>query len=262
METGLKGRAALVGGASRGLGRAAAEALAAEGCRLMLWSRGGDALDQTAQAIREAHGVEVHTVGADAADPEAPEAVALAAQAALGRIDVLVLNAGGPPPVDPTNTDAEGWRHALQLLAITPIQLATGLLPSMREAKWGRIVTILSSTIRQPIPNLVYSTGGRSALAAWLKTTALAVARDGVTINGVLPGRLDTARVAELDRDRAEREGRPLEEVRAAAEASIPIGRYGSPDELGSIVAFLCSERAGYVTGSFIPVDGGLIQGL
>src|SRR5438132_13902225 len=132
----------------------------------------------------------------------------------------------------------------------------------MRERRWRRIVAILSSTIRQPIPNLVYSTGGRWSLAGWMKTAAAGVARDGVTINGVLPGRLDTERVVELDRLRAQADGRSAEETRAASEASIPIGRYGRTEELGAAVAFLCSQQASYVTGAFGPVDGGLIQAL
>lgn len=261
MELGLHGRAVVVGGASRGLGRAVAMALAVEGCRLMLWSRGGERLEETAREVRAARrGAQVHTIGADASDPDAPQAVADATLEALGRADVLVLNAGGPPPVDSSNTDPEEWRRSLQLLAITPIELATRLLPGMRAAGWGRIVGILSSTIRQPVPNLVYSTAGRSALAAWMKTTAAAVAGEGVTINGVLPGRLDTDRVKELDRALAEGEGGTYEQVRARSEGSIPAGRYGDPAELAAVVTFLCSERASYVTGAFLPVDGGLIQ--
>ena len=262
MEMGLRGRGALVGGASRGLGRACAEELAALGCRLVLWARGAEALNAAADDLRDRYDAEVHTAAADAADPDAPASLVHQAQQALGRVDILVLNQGGPPPVDPMATDPEGWRVAFQSLAVTPIAIATAVLPAMREQRWGRIVAILSSTIRQPIPNLVYSTGGRLALAGWMKTAAVAVAKDGVTINGVLPGRLDTERVAELDAGRAQADRRTAEEVRAASEASIPVGRYGRPEELASVVAFLCSDRAGYVTGAFVPVDGGLLQTL
>src|SRR5207245_1573534 len=187
-------------------------------------------------------------------DPSAGPRVAEAAREALGRVDIAVLNAGGPPPVDPARTEPDGWRAAFQLLAITPIALASALLPDMRASGWGRIVAILSSGVRQPIPTLVYSNGARSALAAWLKTTAPAVAPEGVTINGVLPGRIDTDRVAELDRIRAEAEGRSYKEARAASEATIPMGRYGRPEELGALVAYLCSDRASYQTGTLIPV--------
>jgi 3-oxoacyl-[acyl-carrier protein] reductase len=184
------------------------------------------------------------------------------AAARLGGVDIVVLNAGGPPIVDPTATDPEGWSRALQLLAITPVELASRLLPGMRERGWGRVVAILSSGIRQPIAELVYSNAGRSVLAAWLKTTARAVAAEGVTLNGVMPGRIETPRIRELDGGRAQREGRSEDEVRAAHIASIPAGRYGRPEELGTLVAFLASERASYITGQLVAVDGGLIAGL
>lgn len=261
MDLGLRGRTAVVGGATSGLGRASAEALAAEGCDLLIWSRRADALATTADELRSAHAVRVEQVVADATDPEAAATVAQAA-VAFGPIDILVSNAGGPPTVDPTATDAAGWQRAFQLLAATPIELATRLLPGMRERGSGRIVAILSSGVRQPIPELVYSNAGRSALAAWLKTTARAVAAEGVTVNGVMPGRIATPRIHELDSGRAEREGSTEDAVRAAHLATIPAGRYGQPEELATLVAFLASDRATYITGQLIAVDGGLIAGL
>ena len=200
-------------------------------------------------------------MSADAGSPDGAATVADAA-ARLGEVDIIVLNAGGPPTVDPTATDPEGWSRALQLLAITPVELASRLLPGMRERGWGRVVAILSSGVRQPIADLVYSNAGRSVLAAWLKTTARAVAAEGVTLNGVMPGRIETPRIRQLDGGRAEREGRTEDEVRAAHIASIPAGRYGRPEELGALVAFLASDRATYITGQLVAVDGGLIAGL
>jgi 3-oxoacyl-[acyl-carrier protein] reductase len=261
MDLGLRGRRAVVGGATSGLGRASADALAAEGCELLIWSRSEERLAATAAELRDAHGARVDHVAADAADPSAAAIVAEAARS-LGPIDILVLNAGGPPTVDPAATEREGWERAFQLLATTPIGLATLLLPAMRERGWGRVVGILSSSVRQPVPDLVYSTAGRSALAAWLKTAARAVASDGVTVNGVMPGRIATQRVHELDSGRAEREGTTEDEVRAGHLATIPAGRYGKPEELGALVAFLASERASYMTGQLVAVDGGLIAGL
>jgi len=261
MDFGLRGRNAVVGGATSGLGRASAEALAAEGTNLLIWSRDEVRLAATAGELREAHGVRVAHVSADALSPEAAETIVAAAEA-FGQIDVVVLNAGGPPPVDATATDREAWQRAFQLLAATPIEVATRLLPGMRERRWGRVVAILSSGVRQPIGDLVYSNGGRSVLAAWLKTTARAIAVEGVTLNGVMPGRLATPRIHELDSGRAEREGTSEDEVRAMHIGTIPAGRYGRPEELGVLVAFLASERASYITGQMIAVDGGLIAGL
>jgi 3-oxoacyl-[acyl-carrier protein] reductase len=257
MDLGLAGRTAVVGGATSGLGRASAEALAAEGCNLLLWSRRADALDTAARELRAAHGIRVAHVAADATDPAAAATVAAAA-ADFAPIDILVSNAGGPPTTDPTATDPEGWQRAFQLLAATPIELATRLLPGMRERGWGRVVAILSSGVRQPIPDLVYSNAGRSALAAWLKTAARTVASHGVTVNGVMPGRIATPRIHELDSGRAARESTSEEAVRASHIATIPAGRYGEPEELGALVAFLASVQAAYITGVAINFDGGL----
>lgn len=259
MDLGIAGRTALVGGASSGLGAAVADALASEGCRLLIWSRGGDALDEAATRLRERHGADVSVVAADAADPGAARTVVAAADA-LGGVDIVILNAGGPATVDPLETDPDAWHRSFQLLAVTHIGIASALIRGMRERRWGRIVALMSSVVREPIPALVYSTAGRSALAGWMKTAAGASAADGVTINGILTGRFATPRIEVIDRDRAQREGRSLEEVRAEAIRGIPAGRYGDPAELAAMVAFLCSDPARYVTGTFIPVDGGMLR--
>jgi 3-oxoacyl-[acyl-carrier protein] reductase len=262
MDLGLTGRTALIGGASAGLGRACAERLAAEGCRLAMWSRGGEKLERAAEEIRRAHPVEVTTIAGDAADPVTAARVAEEAERALGHVDIVVLNAGGPPTSEATSTDPREWRRSFQLLAITPIELTTLLLPGMRARQWGRVVAILSSSIRQPAADLSYSNACRSALAAWLKTISFEVIADGVTVNGVLPGRLDTARVAELDHHRAAKAGVTVEEIRGQLQRGIPAGRYGDPDELGAYAAWLCSEPARYQTGTFVAIDGGSMRGL
>ncbi len=261
MDLGLRGRIAVVGGATSGLGRASADALAAEGCDLVIWSRDEPRLTRTADELRGTHGIRVAHVAADATTAGAAGTVADAALA-FGPIDIIVSNAGGPPTTDPTATDREAWMRAFELLAATPIELVTRLLPGMRERRWGRVVAILSSGVRQPIGDLVYSTGGRSVLAAWLKTTARAIAAEGVTLNGVMPGRLATPRIHELDSGRAERDGTSEEAVRAMHIGTIPAGRYGRPEELGALVAFLASDHASYITGQMVAVDGGLIAGL
>jgi 3-oxoacyl-[acyl-carrier protein] reductase len=261
MDLGIRGRRALVGGASSGLGLAIAERLATEGCSLAITSRRGDALRDIAADLGRRHGVPVTGLEADFTDPGAAASLAGRVVDALGGVDILVLNAGGPPTVDVTATDADGWQRALQLLVLTPIELATRLLPAMRAQGWGRIVAVGSYAARQPIEELAYSNAGRNALMAWLKTMSRVVAADGITVNGALPGRQATARIESLDRQTAERTGRTVEEVRAAHLATIPAGRYGQPDEFASYVAYLCGEPAAYQTGTFTVIDGGLVVG-
>jgi 3-oxoacyl-[acyl-carrier protein] reductase len=261
MDLGIRGRRALVGGASSGLGRAIAERLAAEGCSLAITSRRPDVLRDLASDIGQRHGVPVTGLEADFGEPGAAASLAVRAIDALGGVDILVLNAGGPPTVDVTATDPAGWERALQLLVLTPIDLATRLLPAMRAQGWGRIVAVGSYAARQPIEDLAYSNAGRNALMAWLKTTSRVVAADGVTVNGALPGRHATARIESLDRLTAGRTSRTIEQVRADHLASIPAHRYGEPDEFASYVAYLCSVPAAYQTGTFTVIDGGLVAG-
>ncbi|MEV6841852.1 SDR family oxidoreductase [Actinoplanes sp. NPDC051411] len=246
---------AVVGGGASGLGFAIAEKLAAEGHDLLLWGRDQQRLRRAADKIR---GVTVDTVVADASDPGAAQRIAEAA----GPAGICVLNAGGPPPAPADRTDPDTWRTALQLLTVTPIDLATRLLPGMRERGFGRIIAVLSSGVREPLPELSYSNAGRAALATWLKTVGRLVAADGVTVNGVVPGRIDTERVAALDRGAAERTGRSAAEVKAASISSIPAGRYGRPEEFAAVVGFLASPAASYVTASLLSCDGGMMRSL
>ena len=262
MNLGLAGRTALVGGATSGLGAAIARTLAEEGARVLLWSRDQAKLDAAAAEIARDTGAETATVAADASRPDAADRVLAGVRDTFGTVDVAILNAGGPPPVDPLATTPDAWRDALQLLLLTPVAIATGLLPAMRERRWGRIVAVLSSGIVEPIPNLVYSNAGRSALAAWLKTASAPVAADGVTINGVVPGRIATPRVESLDQARAASTGTAIEDVRRQSQATIPAGRYGDPGELAAAVAYLASEQGAYQTGTLVRVDGGLVRSL
>jgi 3-oxoacyl-[acyl-carrier protein] reductase len=247
-------RRVVVGGASSGLGAAIAAQFASQGAQLLLWSRGGPRLSDVAAKLG------AHSIAADATDPGAAELVATAALDLLGGVDVLVLNAGGPPAVPADRTDPAQWRTSLQSLVVTPVDLATRLLPGMRERQWGRVVAVLSSGIREPIAELSYSNSGRAALANWLKTVAGPVAADGVTVNGVLPGRIDTERVARLDALKAAREGSTAGEVALASKKAIPAGRYGTAAEFAATVGFLASDAASYVTGSFLRCDGGMAR--
>jgi 3-oxoacyl-[acyl-carrier protein] reductase len=262
VDLGLAGRVAVVGGGSSGLGLACARRLAAEGCDLLIWARTQDGLAAAAADLARTSGRRVETFVADASRPDAAQRVAGRARDAFGHVDILVLNAGGPPPSDPTTTTAEQLHAAYQLLTVTPIELANALLPGMREHHWGRVVAILSWGVREPIPALTLSNVGRSALAAWIKTASRWVGADGVTVNGVLPGRFATPRITELDHARAKREDRHPADIQREALANVPVGRDGNPDELAAVVAFLASEPAAYVTGSLIPVDGGMLQSL
>lgn len=258
--TDLTGKCAVVGGASGGLGFAVANALAASGCRVALWARDLVRVQAARELLEERHGGQHTAFAADATSPDCARTVADHVRNAFGHADIVVLNAGGPPPADPTATTPEAWATALQMLLLTPVALATELLPEMRTRGWGRVLAVLSSGVRQPLEGLVYSNAGRAALAAWLKTTASVVARDGVTVNGLLPGRIATARVAQLDSIKATQTGRSADEIRAESEASIPTGRYGTADEFAALAAFLASPAASYVTGTMIAADGGLIR--
>lgn len=261
MDLGLKGKTALIMGGSQGLGLAIAERLAAEGANLILSARRLDVLEGVAAKLTAEHGV---TVRCDALDLSDTDALAQF----CGRIrddykpDMLLNNAGGPPPSPALGVDAEIWRSSAQNLLFSLIQVTEAAVEGMRAKKWGRIVAIGSSGVIQPIPNLAVSNTIRGAMAGFCKTLAAEVAGDGITVNMVLPGKIDTSRVGQLDTARAGREGKTLEEVRTQIAASLPIKRYGRPEEFASVVAFLMSEPAGYVTGQMTRVDGGMIASI
>lgn len=255
MELGLTGKRALVLGASRGLGAAIAKGLAAEGAEVIAAARNADAIRDWAS---QAEG-RITAEALDLSDAAAIDAV-LDDLLAKGGIDIIVNNAGGPPPGKTTDASRADWIAHFETMVANLIHATNRCLPGMQERGWGRIVTITSSGVEQPIPNLALSNGLRAALVGWSKTLANEVASDGITANIVMPGRIHTDRVDELDAAAAKRQDKPVEEVARASAAAIPAGRYGRPEEFANMAVFLCSERASYVTGSKIRIDGGSIK--
>lgn len=259
MDLGLYGKRALVLSSSRGLGLGIAESLAREGADVLLTARTEDRLKGAAALINERRAGRAAFLAADLTTDG--ETLAERAREALGGpIDILVANTGGPPAATALEADPAVYAAQFGSMVMPVIRLAGQLLPSMRARGFGRVVLVASSGVVQPIPNLVVSNTLRSALVGWAKTLAAEVAKDGVTVNVVLPGRIETNRTAELDAANAKRQGKSVDEVSAAARAAIPAGRYGRVEEFADAACFLASERASYVTGSLVRVDGGAIR--
>ena len=260
MDLGLSGKRAVVLASSRGLGRGIAEALAAEGAHVLMLGRSADRLAEATAAITARGPGRAEHIVADLADPGFVDQVAGAAAERLGGVDILVNNTGGPPPGAMVDADAEVLRAQFETMVLRVVALTARLLPAMRAQGWGRVLTVASSGTIQPIPNLGLSNASRASLVGWSKSLANEISGDGVTVNMLLPGRIQTERVDELDAANAARTGKPVEEVRAAARAAIPAGRYGTVEEFASVAAFLCSARASYVTGSQVRCDGRAIR--
>jgi 3-oxoacyl-[acyl-carrier protein] reductase len=256
MVSTLHGKTAVVPGSSAGLGLAVARALAAEGANVVLAARRGDVVRAEAARLDSAIGVEL-----DLDDPGAPESLVRQANEHFGQVDIVVPNSGGPPPGTATQITTDDVSAAVHRLLLQHQRLIGAVLPGMRERGWGRITAIGSSGVQQPIEPLALSNVGRAGFAAYLKSLAAEVAAEGVTVNMVLPGRIDTERVASLDRAAAERTGVTPEEARTRSESTIPAGRYGTPEEFAAVVAFLAGPAASYVTGEQIRCDGGMIRG-
>lgn len=250
MELGLRGRRAVVAASSAGLGFESARALAADGARVAISGRDADRLTAAADRLR-AEGADVVAVPADVSTPEGAEAMVAAAAEALGGVDVLVANAGGPPPGTFATTTIDAYRAALDLNLLSTVAMCRAAVPGMQAAGWGRVVAITSIGARQPIATLMASSTARAGLTGFLKVLATEVAPDGVTVNSVQPGVHRTDRLASLSSD-----------ALAGLEADIPAGELGDPADFGAVVAFLCSDQARFLTGAAIPVDGGASRAL
>jgi 3-oxoacyl-[acyl-carrier protein] reductase len=257
MDLGIRGRTAVVCASTAGLGEATARALAAEGAKVVICGRRGDLAKAIAAELPEAVGVEI-----DLTAPDGPARLIAAAEDAFGPVDILVLNSPGPPPGGSSDISDLDIVAAMESLVLPHQRLVSLVLPGMRERGWGRVLALASIGVVTPIPSLALSNIGRAALGGYLKTLATEVAGDGITVNLLLPGRIATARTAQMNAYRAGREGITVEEFAARAQADIPAGRYGKPDELGAVAAFLCSEAASYVTGTALRCDGGAVPSL
>ena len=259
MELGLKGKVALVLASSRGLGQAMAVSLAREGVKVAVTGRNPEGLQQSVKMI-EAVGGQALALQWDLADLSVIDSLVAKVETDLGPIDILINNTGGPPPTPAAGQDPALWQKSFNDMVLSLIAITDRVLPGMRQKKWGRIITSTTSGAIAPIKNLAISNTLRSALLAWSKTLAAEVASEGITVNVIMPGRVATDRLRQLDEARAKREGTSYEDVVAASLRQIPMGRYGDPTEYGDAATFLASQNASFITGTVLRVDGGQIQ--
>jgi 3-oxoacyl-[acyl-carrier protein] reductase len=260
MDLGIRGRVAMVAAGSKGLGRAAALALAAEGCAVSICGRGPEAL-ATTRAELEALGVPVLGVAADVSNPEDLASWHRKTEAALGPVDILITNTGGPKAAVFADLSDGDWAAGVESTLMNVVRMSRLVLPGMRARHWGRIVHITSLVAKQPLPMLTISSTLRAGLSGLTRTLAMETARDGITVNALLPGHVMTDRQTHLAQVKSAADGLSVAEHLARAAASIPAGRIGNPEEVGAVIAFLCSAPASYLTGQSLLVDGGLVQG-
>jgi 3-oxoacyl-[acyl-carrier protein] reductase len=261
MDFGIKGQAAIVAAASKGLGRACAVALAAEGVNVAVFARDQGALSETAAAAR-AYGVQAIAIQADVTQPEQIRQVVDRAADAFGRLDILVCNAGGPPPGTFATINEEQWEQAFHLNLMSMVRLVSTALPHMRKQGGGRIITLVSTSVREPIEGLILSNSIRSGVIGLAKSLSQELGPDHITVNNIITGSIMTDRQRSLRERTAQQLGITVEEAIKRVEKNIPLGRLGEPDELAALVAFLASRQAAYITGTSIPVDGGVLKGI
>lgn len=262
MDLGLKNKVAIVAAASKGMGKACAMGLAAEGARVSILARTEGNLREAAEEIRCETGAEILAIAADLGRAEEIATVVQRTVERLGGVDILVTNAGGPPPGGFDSLDDEQWMHAFEQTLLSAVRLIRSVLPHMRKRRWGRIINIQSTSVKQPIDGLLLSNAIRPGVVGLAKTLATELGRDNITINTVCPGRILTDRLKSFMAHRAKQAGKSFEEILETDQAAIPLGRIGTPEEFANMVVFLASEKASYVTGATIQVDGGLIRGL
>jgi 3-oxoacyl-[acyl-carrier protein] reductase len=261
MNLGLDGKNALILGGSKGIGRGVADALAAEGVAVALIARSREPLDQAVSEIK-ARGARAVGIAADLASWTTVETAVKSAREQLGPIDILLNNSGGPPPSGAVGVAPEVWEAQFRTMVLSLFRVTEMVLPEMRARKWGRILNVASYSVIEPIPTIGISNTLRGAVVGWAKTLANETARDGITVNTLLPGVIATDRMVQLNRMHAERQNISLEEAIKRGSAAIPVGRFGTPDEFGAVAAFLASPLAAYVTGSMIRIDGGLVRSI
>lgn len=265
MDLGLSGRTAIVGAASKGLGRAVATALAEEGVNIVMFSRSRENIEAAADGVRDAVAAassqaQVLPLVGDVTDLSTLDAVIAEANARYGGVDILYNNAEPPKVAGFDQATDDDWDRTVRGSLMSAVRMTRGVLPHMRAQRWGRILNGTSFSVKQPAPNLILSNAIRSATTAWSKSLSDEVARDGITVNAIAPGYFDTDRVAAYERGVQERTGRTIEVIRAERLATVPVGRYGRPEEFARAVAFLASEQAAYITGVTLLVDGGLVR--